>query len=89
MSPTAYLQRTPQGRSRPDHGGEGQGDTACGQEAPTRVAWTHRGAANPGQAGVVAQLTMKSIVSRLNEKELGTSYFDNIEEAQKWLHAQP
>ncbi len=38
---------------------------------------------------VVAKLTVKSVVSRINDKDLRTSYFDNVEEARTWLRAQP
>lgn len=37
---------------------------------------------------VVMQLTMKSFMARINERDLTTSYFDNVDEARAWLRAQ-
>ncbi len=37
---------------------------------------------------VVMQLTMKSFMARINERDLTTAYFDDIDEARKWLSAQ-
>ena len=37
---------------------------------------------------VVMQLTMKSFMARINERELSTSYFDDLDKATEWLRAQ-
>jgi hypothetical protein len=38
---------------------------------------------------VVVQLAVKSFMSRINERELGIAYFDNIDAARAWLRDQP
>lgn len=37
---------------------------------------------------VVMQLTMKSFMARINERDLATSYFDDVDQARAWLRAQ-
>lgn len=37
---------------------------------------------------VVMQLTMKSFMARINERDLSTAYFDDVEAARAWLRAQ-
>lgn len=37
---------------------------------------------------VVMKLTMKSFMARINERDLTTAYFDDIDEARRWLRAQ-
>jgi hypothetical protein len=37
---------------------------------------------------IVMQLTMKSFMARINERDLSTSYFDDIDQARAWLRAQ-
>lgn len=38
---------------------------------------------------VVMQLTMKSFIARIDERELGNAYFDDIEAARAWLRERP
>ena len=38
---------------------------------------------------VVMQLTMKSFIARIDERELSNAYFDDIEEARLWLRERP
>jgi hypothetical protein len=37
---------------------------------------------------VVMQLTMKSFMARISERDLTTAYFDDVDEARAWLRAQ-
>ena len=37
---------------------------------------------------VVVQLAVRSYMSRINEQELGTAYFDDLEDARAWLRSQ-
>ncbi|MCA9688594.1 MAG: STAS/SEC14 domain-containing protein [Myxococcales bacterium] len=37
---------------------------------------------------IVMQITMKSFIARINDRELRNAYFDNIEEARAWLRSQ-
>lgn len=37
---------------------------------------------------VVMQLTMKSFMARINERDLSTAYFDDVDAARAWLRAQ-
>jgi len=38
---------------------------------------------------VVMQLTMKSFIARIDERELANAYFDDIDSARAWLREQP
>ena len=37
---------------------------------------------------IVMAMTMKSFIARINQRELGTGYFDDLEAARRWLIAQ-
>jgi hypothetical protein len=37
---------------------------------------------------VVMKLTMRSFMARISERDLTTSYFDDVDEARAWLRAQ-
>lgn len=37
---------------------------------------------------VVMQMTMKSFIARINEHDLSTAYFDDVDKARDWLRAQ-
>ena len=37
---------------------------------------------------VVMQLTMKSFMARINDRDLTTSYFDDVDQARAWLRSQ-
>ncbi len=37
---------------------------------------------------VVMAMTMKSFIARINQRELSTAYFDDLEGARAWLRAQ-
>lgn len=37
---------------------------------------------------VVMQLTMKSFIARINERDLTTAYFDDVDAARDWLRSQ-
>ena len=38
---------------------------------------------------IVMQLTMKSFIARIDERELSNAYFDNVDEARAWLRERP
>lgn len=38
---------------------------------------------------VVMQLTMKSFIARIDERELANAYFDDIDSARAWLRERP
>lgn len=38
---------------------------------------------------VVMQLTMKSFIARIDERELANAYFDDVDSARAWLRQQP
>ncbi len=37
---------------------------------------------------VVMQMSMKSFIARINEREISSAYFDDLEPARDWLRAQ-
>ena len=37
---------------------------------------------------VVMQMTMKSFIARINERELSTAFFDDVDQARAWLREQ-
>ncbi|MEZ4453248.1 MAG: STAS/SEC14 domain-containing protein [Nannocystaceae bacterium] len=37
---------------------------------------------------IVMQITMKSFIARINDRELANAYFDDVEAARAWLRAQ-
>lgn len=38
---------------------------------------------------IVMQLTMKSFIARIDERELANAYFEDVDSARAWLRAQP
>jgi len=37
---------------------------------------------------IVMKLTMKSFIARINDREISNAYFEELDEARKWLTAQ-
>ncbi|HVJ93875.1 MAG TPA: hypothetical protein VM580_28995 [Labilithrix sp.] len=38
---------------------------------------------------VVMQMSMKSFIARIDDRELGNAYFDNVDAARQWLRGRP